>query len=90
MNPLTMLMAKNNGKREFSQLRVAVFVSLVAFVYNWPESFGPWDFAALATILLALPISDLFAKAPVQEALTALTVIFAGAASKRLNREDLP
>jgi len=83
--PLTMFYGR--GKKGVSQFRVVVFALSVTFITHWPETWGPWEFAALAVLVLAIPVGDLFAAAPIAEGLAALTAIF----SSRINRsQDQP
>lgn len=81
--PFSMLEGKHSRDRRFSLFRVILLICVVAFVKHWPGTWDVWSWAALATIVLAAPVADLFAAAPVKEALAALTAICADVAAKR-------
>lgn len=90
-SPLSVFKGKG-GK--WSQLRMVGFAFAVAFIVHWPQTpWGPWDWAAMAVIILAPAIDALFAAAPIGEILGAAWSWAAGVAEKRipsLKKEDLP
>lgn len=76
------------GKRDArAPMRLSMFrvvLALFAWDYhnNWPQTWTTDAWVALALILFALPVSDLFAKVPVSEAAAALEGFFSAVASK--------
>lgn len=80
--PFTMF--EGRGKKGLSQFRIVLFSLSVTYIRHWPETWGPWEFAALAVLALALPVADLFAAAPVAEGLAALVAVFAGVIQRRI------
>lgn len=70
---------------KWSAFRVFIFGLWLAFLFHWPATWGPWDFAALAVLALAIPVADLFAIAPISEGLAALAAIFGATISKRMS-----
>lgn len=82
--PLSAIEGKYGRRRGLSAFRIIVLTLLVSFVKNWPAApWGPWDWATLATLVLALPVSDLLSAVPAKEALLALTAMFGGVVAKR-------
>jgi hypothetical protein len=86
--PLSAIEGKHSRGRSLSAFRIIDVGAFVLFCENWPETFGPWDFAALTVIVLALPVADLFAAVPGKEALQALTAIFGGMISRRTTHTE--
>jgi len=82
--PFTMFEGKANGRRHgLSLFRVVLFTLTLTFVRHWPASpWGKWDWATLAVLVFAMPVSDLFAAVPAKELLATLTAIFAALARK--------
>ncbi len=81
--PLSMWESKHDPRvRRLSQFRVVVGIFAFAFVRHWPEVWNGPAVAALAVLALALPVSDLFARVPVSEALEAFRQIAVTAAQR--------
>jgi len=75
--PLSMLASKHGSKgRGLSQFRVILFMFAVGFVSHWPVVWSADSVMALMALVFALPISDLFSKVPVGEAVGALEAFF--------------
>lgn len=84
--PLSMLESKHQKGRRLSQFRVVVLLMAIGFFQHWPAEWSNGSAFALAMILLAIPIGDLFARVPVAEALAALQVVFAAAGGKAIDK----
>lgn len=67
---------------KLSMLRVIVFGFAVGFWRHWPELWNDSVRDALALIVFALPVADLFALIPGAEALAALQSFFLAAIGK--------
>lgn len=82
--PLTMFEGKHGDPRmrRLSQFRVVVGLFAIQFVRHWPDAWTGAEVSALAVIVLALPVADLFARVPVTEALDAFRQIAVAAASR--------
>lgn len=81
--PLSALEGKHGRTRELSQFRVILFMLTVTYILHWPATMTVWDWATITTLVLALPLADLFSAVPAKEALLALTAIFGSVVSKR-------
>lgn len=85
-NPLTMFHGKSNGRAvKWSMFRVILFGLFIGFLLHFPTHWGPWEWAALTTLALAITVDTLFAMAPLSEGLAALAAIFGAAVSKRMS-----
>ena len=87
-NPLSLFQGAHPGRgnKKWSAFRLVVIGLWIAFLMNWPQSpWGAWDFGALAVLVFAFPVADLFAAAPVMEALGALAAIFGATVAKRVS-----
>lgn len=69
--------------RVLSQFRVVILTFTVGFFIKWPASWDWPTWAALTTIVLALPVRDFAEKVPVSEGLAALTAVFQGIVAKK-------
>lgn len=79
--PFSMLGSKHDTRhRHLSQFRVVLFSFAVAFIVHWPDDWTGHDVAALAILVFALPLGDLFARVPVAESVDALAVFFSSRA----------
>lgn len=82
--PLSAIEGKYGRRRGLSAFRIIVLTLLWMFVTHWPPyPWGVWEWLAFASLLLALPVSDLVSAVPAKEALLALTAMFGGVVSKR-------
>jgi len=81
--PLSMWESKRDPRiRRLSQFRVVVGLFAFAFMRHWPTEWTWPAVWALAVLALALPVSDLFSRVPVAEALDAFRQIAVAAASR--------
>ena len=71
-----------NGAVRYSQFRIVLFGFAVMFVTHWPATWDKWSVLALAVLVLALPVEDLFRKVPVADAMDAQAAVFSGAVAK--------
>ena len=82
--PLSAIEGKYGRRRGLSAFRIVVLTLLWMFVANWPPyPWGLWEWATFASLLFAIPLSDLLMAVPAKEALLAITAVFGSIASKR-------
>lgn len=83
--PISMFEGKHREPRaplRFSMFRVILALFAWDFHRNFPTTWTSDDWTALALILFALPLSDLFARVPVSEAVGALEAFFGHVTAK--------
>lgn len=90
--PLTILMSKPHKERTrptLSMQRGILAFMVIMFGRYFPTEWGPWSWAALATLVFALIVEAFFAIVPIAELMAFLTSVFGSGVAKRTKKVEV-